>query len=55
MVIDMNEVGLTRLEQLRSFLEGTTAVAFRPLEKDDERYTHISAVLRRPQGTAHAR
>jgi transposase InsO family protein len=47
MVIDMNEAGLTRLEQLRSFLEGTTAVAFRPLQEDDKRYAHISAVLRR--------
>jgi transposase InsO family protein len=47
MVIDMNEAGLTRLEQLRSFLEGTTAVAFRPLQEDDDRYAHIGAVLRR--------
>src|SRR5688500_10194656 len=47
MVIDMNEAGLTGLEQLRSFLEGTRAVAFRPLQEDDKRYAHISAVLRR--------
>lgn len=47
MVIDMNETKLTTLAQLDEFVAGTAAVVFQPKLGDDERYRHISGVLRR--------
>ena len=42
----MNEARLTSLEQVRSFLVGTSAVQMKPL-LDSERYRHIERVLKR--------
>lgn len=47
MVIDMSEQKLVTLAQLRRFLEGTTEVEFRGCGRDEDRYRHIGAVLRR--------
>ncbi len=47
MVIDMNESQLKTVAQLRAFLEGTSAVQFRPCSGDAERYALIVAVLKR--------
>jgi len=47
MVIDMNEVKLVTLAQLRRFLEGTAGVEFQGCGQDEDRYGHIEAVLRR--------
>lgn len=43
----MNETKLTTLEQLKCFVDGTSAVEFRPLAGEQERYGHIVSVLRR--------
>ena len=45
MVIDLNEVKLTTLEQLRAFLAGTIEVEFSAAGRDDNRYRHIAEVL----------
>ena len=47
MVIDMNEVQVRTVEQVRQVLEGTQALEFRRAEDDEGRYTWIDAVLRR--------
>jgi transposase InsO family protein len=47
MVIDMSEQKLVTLQQLRQFLEGTVEVEFKGCGRDEERYRHIEAVLRR--------
>lgn len=47
MVIDMNETQLTTLAQLEAFVVGTAAVVFQAKAGEDERYRHISGVLRR--------
>lgn len=47
MVIDMNESQLKTVAQLRAFLDGTSAVQFRPCSGDAERYALIVAVLKR--------
>ena len=47
MVIDMNESQLKSVAQLRAFLDGTSAVQFRPCSGDAERYALIVAVLKR--------
>ena len=43
----MNETQLSTLAQLEAFVAGTAAVVFQPKEGEDERYRHISGVLRR--------
>jgi len=49
MVINMNESRLRTIEQLREFLDATPQVQFSAHggDGDDQRYKHISAVLRR--------
>lgn len=47
MVIDMNEVQVRTLEQVRGVLEGTQALQFTPAEDINERYGWIEKVLRR--------
>jgi transposase InsO family protein len=47
MVIEMSEEKLVTLAQLRRFLEGTAEVEFQGCGKDEDRYRHIGAVLRR--------
>lgn len=45
MVIDMNDVQLSTLEQIREFLAGTAEVAFTPACEEAARYRFVSAVL----------
>ena len=47
MVIDMNESRLNTVAQLAAFLDGTLEVEFCPLKEDSQRYTFISALLKR--------
>lgn len=47
MVIDMNDAQLKTLDQIREFLAGTAAVAFKPAGDDAARYRFITAVLSR--------
>jgi transposase InsO family protein len=47
MVIDMNATKLGTLEHLRTFLDGTAEVEFRPCGQDGDRYPFIAEVLRR--------
>ena len=47
MVIDMNETQLKTVAQLRTFLNGTLGVEFRPMGEGSLRYERIAAVLRR--------
>jgi transposase InsO family protein len=47
MVIDMNETKLTTLAQLEAFVAGTEAVVFQAKAGEDNRYRHVSEVLRR--------
>jgi hypothetical protein len=47
MVIEMNETKLKSVAQLRSFLQGSAEVQFQPCGEDVQRYTFISAVLKR--------
>ncbi|MBK7234297.1 MAG: integrase [Sterolibacteriaceae bacterium] len=47
MVIDMNEVKLATLDQVRAFLAGTIAVEFGASDRCDDRYGHIAEVLGR--------
>ena len=47
MVIDMNEVQVRTVEQVRQVLDGTQALQFSAADNDEGRYTWIDAVLRR--------
>ena len=47
MVIDMNEVQVRTLEQVRQVVGGTQALEFRRADNDEGRYTWIASVLRR--------
>ena len=47
MVIDMNEVQVRTLEQVRQVLAGTQSLEFRRSEDDPGRYAWIESVLRR--------
>jgi hypothetical protein len=58
MVIDMNEARLNTIEQIERFLQASTEIEFKAADADDERYAHISRVLRRfdyPQRTKRER
>ena len=46
-MIDLNEVKLTTLEQLRAFLAGTIEVEFSAAGRDDNRYRHTAEVINR--------
>jgi len=47
MVIDMNEIRLNTVLQLRAFLDGTLEVQFQAIGNDAQRYDFIAAVLNR--------
>jgi hypothetical protein len=47
MVINMNEARLTTIAQVEDFLSASDCIEFKPGAPDNERYAHISAVLRR--------
>ena len=47
MVIDMNETQLNTIEQIEQFLRVSAAIEFSVADKDEERYAHISRVLKR--------
>lgn len=47
MVINMNEARLRTIEQIEQFLKGCEQVEFTPYDTDEQRYEHISQVLRR--------
>jgi hypothetical protein len=58
MVIDMNEARLDTIEQIERFLQASTEIEFKAAGTDDERYEHISRVLKRfdyPQRTKRER
>ncbi|MDE2149137.1 MAG: hypothetical protein KGJ55_04740 [Gammaproteobacteria bacterium] len=46
-MIDMNDVQLTTLDQVREFLAGTAALQFSPLSDDATRYRFVAAVVAR--------
>lgn len=46
MVINMNTTKLRTIDQVREFLQGSTPVEFYGRGNDDERYAHISQVLK---------
>ena len=47
MVINMNEARLRTIEQIEQFLKGCEQVEFTPYDTDEQRYEHISQVLKR--------
>jgi hypothetical protein len=47
MVINMNEARLTTIAQVEEFLNASACIEFKPGANYSERYSHISAVLRR--------
>jgi hypothetical protein len=47
MVINMDETRLTTIAQLQAFMAGNAQISFSAHGGDDERYAHISRVLKR--------
>ena len=47
MVIHMNESQLRTIEQIEQFLNGSSHVVFAAHSKHEERYAHLSRVLKR--------
>lgn len=47
MVIDMDESRLRTIAQIQAFLDGSDEIGFSPHAGDEERYAHISRVLKR--------
>ncbi|WP_138927786.1 hypothetical protein [Verminephrobacter aporrectodeae] len=47
MVVNMGETRLTTIAQIEQFLVASAVVQFTPSQDDEERYAHISRVLKR--------